>query len=138
MAPPRPGPVTLQSADPLGVRLEFQSAALYELVARLGVRSYDDLLAGHWTMPDYSRGIERFDPARFDRREIYARSTRHRRTTVLIVNAPAGGKGIASEDRPAASPRGAVACRTEPLAESSALGRVLRRARAWLRRLLDR
>jgi hypothetical protein len=56
-----PEPVDIQTREP------FESVTIYTWVAQLRVRSYEDLLEPHWSIPDRSMPCERFDRDRFVR-----------------------------------------------------------------------
>jgi len=68
-----------RSAAWLSREPRFESSALYSLVAGLYVRTYEDLLAPHWAVPDGPRPAERMDVTRF------VRSVAAERSHVLVA-----------------------------------------------------
>jgi hypothetical protein len=126
----------------------FESTALYDLVAGLRVRVYEDLLSPHWSVPDRPAARERLDANRFVQHD--ASSLSH-----VIVSLPAsarsdGGEELGTATRATAlivlgdlSDRAIPAQRArtiEPVLEPAqgpfALGQRIRRTLdAWWRRL---
>jgi hypothetical protein len=69
----------------------FESVALYDLIASLRVRAYDDLLSPHWSVPDRPIARERLDAARFVQPD--SASLSH-----VIVSLPASSRSEGGEE----------------------------------------
>ena len=69
---------TSSASEPAAGRLarepRFEPSAIYSLVAGLYVRTYEDLLAPHWTVADGTQPAARLDAGRFVRKAADGRS----------------------------------------------------------------
>lgn len=121
----------------------FESSALYDLVSRLAVASYEDLLACHWTVPDRASPAECLDADRFTRRRsrsiaravlaLHAdRSVGTRRDMRLRPLIARADEARAVHGHPLAGDRTAVEPAQSPI---DALRRRLAACVAWLRRV---
>jgi hypothetical protein len=79
-----------RSAARLSREPRFESSAIYALVAGLYVRTYEDLLAPHWTVSDGTQPAERLDAGRFVRQAAAGRSH-------VLVALPSAGPVEASD-----------------------------------------
>jgi hypothetical protein len=119
-------------------RDRFESAAIYDLVARLMLERYTDLLADHWVVPDRVVPRERLDRARF---------VRVRPGAGTILPAPRRRRALHETPRRTAAVRGASEGARGPDRHPAVLGkqservtlveRLQRVMRWWQRHLLS-